>query len=192
MNAATRTNELPLIHPRLWAKPRAAVAVVFVGLFTLVFLGSHTAQRESQAHFITAVMLVVMWGLALWAILGLRARTMFSADGVVDVGVLRSVSLPWEQVTNCTVVEKTLRAAKGASTRGVLVRFEGQRTEASKPEGKLRPRGGMIEVFVPDAVPLAPGIIALLRTIPQVAQARWDLLEPSLRQETFPAGQKRP
>jgi hypothetical protein len=192
MKAPTPTNEPPLIHPRWWAKPRAVVAVVFVGIFTLVCLGSDPAQRDSEAHFATDVMLLAMWGLALWAILGLRERTMFSAEGVVDVGVMRTVSLPWNQVKNCVVAEKTLRAAKGPSTHGVLVRFESQDVEARRRVGKLRLTGGVIELFVPDTAPLAPDIIELLRGIPQVAQAPWNLLEPGLRQRAFAADQKRP
>ncbi len=110
----------------------------------------------------------------------LRTRTTFSATGVIDFGVLHAVSRPWDRVTNCNVVEKTLQAAKGARIHGVLLRFTGQYAGSSDSTVEPRRRCGVIELFVPDAVPLAPDIVALLKTIPQLSQAPWHLLEPSL------------
>jgi hypothetical protein len=191
MNAATPTNEPPLIHPRLWAKAHAVIAVVFSGFFTpALWLGARAAPNEPKADLIPAVTLAVLWALALWAVLGLRAHTKFSEAGVVDVGVLRAVSLPWGLVTNCTVAEKTLRATRGPSIHGVLIRFTSQRTDPGNSTTLRRPRDRVIELFVPDAVPLAPAIISLLRTIPEVSQAPWDLLEPSLRRQASASGRK--
>lgn len=188
MNAATPTNEPPLIHPRLWAKPRAAIAVVFVGFFTLASLAPHSTPSEPQAVFITAAMLAAMWALALWAVLGMRARTMFNAAGVVDFRTLRTVSLRWELITECTIVEKTLRAAKGRSTHGVLVRFASRRENPGNSTSMPHSSTCVVELFVPDAVPLAPGIVALLRTVPQVSQAPWELLEPRMRRQASVSG----
>lgn len=182
MNAAMSTNESPLIHPRLWAKPRAWIAVVVMAIATLGCLVFHSLTSEPQAELIGAATLIALWAVALWAVLGMRARTMFSAAGIVDIRELREVSLPWELVTNCTVVEKTLRPARGPSVPGVVVRFAGRRTDLGYSMAKAQSRERVIELFVPDAMPLAPGIVALLRTIPQTSQAPWELLEPSLRQ----------
>ena len=192
MNAAMPTNEPALVQPRLWAKPRAFIAVVFVGFFTLVSLLPHAAPSQPQAEFITAAMLAVMWVLALWAVLGVRARTIFSAAGVADVRVMRTVSLPWELITNCTVVEKTLRPGRGPSIHGVLIRFASQRSDHNNSIAKLQPRDHVIELFVPDAMPLAPGIVVLLRTIPQVSHAPWELLEPTLRRPAAVSDRNQP
>ncbi len=186
------TNEPLLIYPRLWVKPRALIAVVFVGCFTLVSAAPHAAPSEPQAEFITRAMLTVMWALALWTVLGVRARTTFSAAGIADFGALRTVSIPWELITNCTVVERTLRPPKSRPIHGVLIRFASQRTDPGNSIAKPQPRDRVIELFVPDAVPLAPGIVALLRTIPQVSQAPWELLEPSLRRHAAASGRKHP
>ncbi len=186
------TNEPPLICPRLWVKPRAVVVVIFTACFTFVQLGSRAAPNELGGVLVTAATLAMMWALALWAVLGVRARTTFSAAGIADFGVLRTVSIPWELITNCTVVERTLRPPKSRPIYGVLIRFASQRTDPGNSIAKPQPRGRVIELFVPDAVPLAPGIIALLRTIPQVSQAPWELLEPSLRRHAAASGRKHP
>jgi hypothetical protein len=192
MDTAMSTNEPPLACYRPWAKPRAMVAVVFAAFFTFVSLKSLAAPSEPLAHFIIEAMLAIMWALALRAVLGLRARTLFSATGVADVGVLRTSSLPWELVTDCTVVEKTLRVPKAPSVHGVLVRFTSRQADRVGPAAGLRPRDRVIELFVPDAAPLAPGILALLRTIPQLSQAPWNLLDPNLRREARAPDRKHP
>ena len=95
MKAATQTNEQPLIHPRPSVKARAVVVVVFVAVFTFGLLESAATPHEPQVDLITAVTIAALWALALWAVLGVRERTTFSVSGVVDVGVLRKVSLRW-------------------------------------------------------------------------------------------------
>jgi hypothetical protein len=186
------TNEPLLIYPRLWAKPRAVIAVLFVGFLTLVCVAPHAAPSEPQAEFITRAMLTVMWAFALCAVLGVRARTTFSASGIADFGTLRTVSIPWGLITNCTVVERTVRSPKSRPIHGVLIRFESQRTDPGNSIAKPQPRDRVIELFVPDAVPLAPGIVARLRTIPQLSQAPWELLEPSLRRHAAASDRKHP
>jgi len=67
------------------------------------------------------------------------------------------------------------------TTHGVLIRFTSQGSDPSDSAAGSRPRDRVIDLFIPDVVPLTPYIIALLGKVPQVSQAQWDLLEPSLR-----------
>lgn len=188
MKTAMPINVPSLTHPRLWAKARALLAVIPMSIITLGYLASPPASSEPQAELIGTATLFAMWALALWAVLGIRARTMFSELGIVDVRELREISLPWELLTKCTVVEKTLRSARGPCVPGVLVRFEGRQRDLNHSMAKSQARDRIIELFVPDAVPLAPDIVALLRTVPQTSRARWDLLDPSRRQQDSDSG----
>jgi hypothetical protein len=189
MNAATPNTEPPLTRARPWAKSRAAVVVIFTACFTFANFGSRAAPN-ALADLVTAVTLATLWALALWAVVGVRAHTTFSKAGIVDVGVLRTVSLPWELVTSCTLVEKTVRSRNG-TFRSVLIRFASRQADSTGMPARARPRERAIELTVPDAAPLAPGILALLRTIPQLSNAPWSLLEPTARRDAADADRAR-
>ena len=180
MNAISPTADAPLVYRRPWMKGRAVSAVFVLGLG----VGLHFAERQKGgpgAGIGTGLILAVLVALTSWAMLGLRTCIFFTETGVTDVGSLRTVRLAWNEITRCTVVEQTLRPPKGSPTQGILIRFVGARTHSATIVTQDPPNERAIELFVPDALPLSPAIVALLSTIPQLGNAPWSLLESRLR-----------
>ena len=181
MNVATPIAEPLLVYARPWAKGRALAAAFMLSLGGVGCLVDSAPPHAPVAGTASGLTLALLGALTLWAVLGLRARILFTATGVVNVGCLRTISLAWDEVTRCTVVEQTLRPPRSPAIHGVLIRFISLRTDPTRVHERSRPHDRAIELFVPDWQPLAPAIVALLQSIPQLQHAPWALLEPPAR-----------
>jgi len=176
MDAASQVADTSLVHEQpLWTKTTPVLGLLAMIAY-IIWSDLRVPPRPGpDTGFV--VILAFLGVATLAAILNLRTRTVFSATGVTHVGLLRSTSLDWRDVDQCTIARTTQRRPRGRSIDGVALRFVGGRSPQA-PGADER----AIEVFLADQEPpLAPDIVAFLKTIPRLSGAAWTLLERPAR-----------
>ncbi len=178
MTIATTAPELSLVHVRPLWKAFAFIAAAILAMAFVAYLEIDARRVGPGNGVISGLTLALLGTMLALMLLSLRKRTVFSASGVTQVGLLRTTTLAWDEVTRCSVRQETLTPPKAATVHGVQIRFMSLRTDPSRILEHARPHDRAIELFLPDGEPPLPAdIVTLLKTVPQLSKTPWALLE---------------
>jgi hypothetical protein len=113
-----------------------------------------------------AALWLALIGTGLRMALSLRRAFVFGVDRLGERGAWRTRTLPYDHIAGCTVVPEEVPNRRGQPFRGLRLTFEA-----------MHPGVKPLQLFIADGRPLAPAIIARLKTVPGVSSRQLKLLQ---------------
>jgi hypothetical protein len=144
----------------------AAIGAAMLAVLLLLWPELLGASLTTPQLMLGACLWLALIAAGLRMALSLRSGFVFGADGVGARGAWRTRTLPYDHIAGCTVVPEEIRNRRGPPLRGLRLTFEA-----------MHPGVRPLRLFIAEARPLAPAIIARLKTVPGVSSRQLKLLQ---------------
>jgi hypothetical protein len=150
-----------------WARVTTAIGgfIPLVSMLALRACGTLTPTSSGQA-MILDTLVAFMTLVAAWGVLRFRLRTVFGPCGIKTIGYVGTSFVTWTDILGCRLTEKTVHLGRSGYLHGIEIRFYRAESDA-----------GALVIFIPDGQPLSVDVVALLKSVPQLAQTQWQLLD---------------